>query len=143
MGVRTSVIYAVKTGTVAWPLLDTFATSLGAILGEAMYWLIKSPSIVIKTRCQADAVQEEPGSSGPSICFDSQARKQVKNIIVQAIKAWPVLAFTDVPFVGLRVAIFVALHDSELIPRGVTDDALLFLFANLVAVLLTTPLDVV
>merc|ERR1712190_212990 len=54
--VRTSILGAVKQGGVPFPVLDTFATGLGSILGESLYWTIKAPSEVLKTQLQAAAM---------------------------------------------------------------------------------------
>lgn len=187
--VRAGIIGSVKQRLIPWPLLDTFATGIGATLGEAIYWMIKAPSEVLKTQQQAVAVQEEvrqeldvklskkgflPSKQkdflrsykvsvgqdtvprlqqqmeelnslgiGMNRNISRDAKKRFISTAWQVLKAWPVLAIVDVPFVGLRVSTFVALHDTDLIQNGFTGDWLQYLFANVLAILLTTPLDVV
>eukprot|EP00746_Dinoflagellata_sp_MGD_P152368 gnl/MRDRNA2_/MRDRNA2_83617_c0_seq1.p1 gnl/MRDRNA2_/MRDRNA2_83617_c0~~gnl/MRDRNA2_/MRDRNA2_83617_c0_seq1.p1 ORF type:complete len:508 (+),score=46.84 gnl/MRDRNA2_/MRDRNA2_83617_c0_seq1:68-1591(+) len=162
--VRTSIFYFVKQ-TVPFPVLDTIATGIGATMGEALYWMIKTPSEVIKTRRQAVLMQTVTGRMTQDYNWDRTAPKQKQNslqtefqvrdedsspmavkqfkdILRQTVKAWPVLAVADVPYVGVRTSVFLALEYSGLVPSGVAENGFLFLFANTLAAVLTTPLDV-
>eukprot|EP00931_Biecheleriopsis_adriatica_P115573 TRINITY_DN91353_c0_g1_i1.p1 TRINITY_DN91353_c0_g1~~TRINITY_DN91353_c0_g1_i1.p1 ORF type:complete len:301 (-),score=35.93 TRINITY_DN91353_c0_g1_i1:180-1025(-) len=122
--VRTSIIGVVDQN-LPWPVLNVLASGIGAFMGESVYWLIKAPGQILKT-------QEQVGQFAAPQKFD----------LSEILKAWPVLALVDVPYVALRVTIFSSLHESGLVPHGLGEDALLYTVANVLAVMITTPLDV-
>lgn len=132
--VRKSIVVVVREGGFGLPSLPLYATTIASIAGESVYWLIKAPSQVLKTQQQ---VQRVEGADIPAV------NEMPGDLIRKGIEAWPVLALVDVPYVGLRVGFFLALQDSGMVPPGAGEDALLYTVANVIAVMLTTPLDVV
>lgn len=143
--VRTGIIGVVQQA-VPYEVLDTLATGIGAILGESIYWLLKTPGEVLSTQKQAALMEKEEGLEEWELDFITERRRSVPegwDLFQESLQLWPVLAIADVSYLGLRVTIFTALHDSRLWRQGAVEDELLFVFANVIAVLLTTPLDVV
>lgn len=132
--VRKSILGAVNE-TIPGPFSNAYATTIASIVGESVYWFIKAPSKVLKTQQQVNQLEISKRMPASDDSLGVAIRK--------CIEAWPVLALVDVPYVALRVGIFLGLHDSGLVPVGAGEDALLYTFANVLAVMLTTPLDVI
>jgi len=112
-------------------LSDILATSLAAACGEAAYIAVKTPGQVLKTQQQVAAVDDEAGT--PEACPEDLGEA--------SLRSFPVLATVDVPQVGIRTGLFVALHDSNLY-NGPGSEILLFAIASAVAAFMCTPLDV-
>lgn len=142
--VRTRIFAAVTQVSAPVPLVDTLATGFAALVGEAILWLIKSPSAVLATQKQVALLREDQDPTTTAHSLENISVKLNKlELLSEAVKAWPVLAIADVPYVSIRVAVFVALHDSGIVPSGMAADEFFFLIANLFAVMLTTPIYVI
>ena len=105
---RTEIFAAVTQAGASAPVVDIFVTGIGAFAGEALLWLIKSPSAVLAMQKQVAALREEQDAitTAPSLAPLSEQL----NLFSEALRAWPVLAIADVPYISLRAAVFVALH---------------------------------
>jgi len=114
-------------------LSDILATSVAAACGEAAYIAVKTPGQVLKTQQQVAAVDEEAG--------DILQVAWPEDLGEASLRSFPVLATVDVPQVGIRTGLFVALHDSNLY-NGPGSEILLFTIASTAAAFMCTPLDV-
>lgn len=138
--VRRRLVHIIA-GCLPWrPWGEILASSIAALCGEAAYWAVKAPSVVVKTQQQSMIADEDTGEEKPIIV----AKPQPESLWREVLASYPVLAIADVPTITIRSVLFVAMHATGLAPEGSPGmEVMLFTLASATAALATTPLDAV
>mmetsp|Transcript_7707 Transcript_7707/g.12335 ORF Transcript_7707/g.12335 Transcript_7707/m.12335 type:complete len:744 (-) Transcript_7707:2023-4254(-) len=112
------------------------ATLFAVACGEAMYWFVRTPSEVLKTRRQT-AILEERG-------FREKTDDYMAFLpgVLELLRIYPILALVALPQIVGRVWVFLVLHNNPHTPITYEADLIFFTIGAVVASGLTTPLDV-
>jgi hypothetical protein len=127
------------------PFVNCFIVAHSTALAEITVWAARTPDHVRQARGAhkmqvAEDISEE--GSDAALGRAEDAIQDVREVVEESLKALPVLAMADVPHLSLRALVFTSVHEQSWFQSGVAEDAMLFVLANIVAVVATTPLDV-
>ncbi|GAB5362683.1 hypothetical protein AAMO2058_000818800 [Amorphochlora amoebiformis] len=109
------------------------ATMVAVALGEAFYWLVRTPGEILKTRKQTEVLDGGPLNIANPF--------KVLPGVIEVFKVYPILALVDLPQILGRVWVFLILHNSPHTPSAAETDLIFYTLSAMVAAAACTPLD--